>query len=176
MSEQESIADLLARAIRAAREKRREEARQLLMQVVERDQWNEQAWLWLSGVVDEPSDMQVALANVLTINPGNEQAHKGLELLQQRYGDLLPAETAPAAAPAEAAAPASSEDEVISFNCYRCRSEIHDVADFCWNCHAAVHCCGNCTYRRETACKQKMGIRGPAAMATINRCTQWTPR
>jgi len=182
MGEQETVSDLLSRAIRAVREKRREEGQRLLLQVIERDERNEQAWLWLSGVVDDPRDMQVALANALVINPANEQARKGLELLQQRYGDLLPPEAAPASVPAETAAPAgtaapaSAEEEVVSFNCYHCRSEVYEVADFCWNCHAVVHCCENCVYRRETSCREKMGIRGPAAMITVNRCTQWRPR
>jgi hypothetical protein len=174
---EEAVAQLLARAIQMVRERRREEARQLLLQVVERDEHNEQAWLWLSGVVDDPRDMQVALANALTINPRNEPARKGLDMLRQRYGDLLQAEEQAAAAPAPATVPTEEEEqeEIYAFNCYSCGAELYSVAGFCWQCHAAVHCCENCVRRRETACKEQRGIRGRAA-ATINDCPEWQPR
>lgn len=172
----ETTRALLERGIQAARAKRREEARQLLLQVVEREPYNEQAWLWLSGVVDDPRDMQVALANVLTINPGHQAARKGLDLLRQRYGNLLQPEEEPP--PTPGAAPRvgeKGEEEGGSLRCYSCGAEVYDVADFCWKCHAVVHCCENCLYRRETACKERMGIRGPAASVVRNRCPDWTP-
>jgi hypothetical protein len=171
VSEQESVAELLRKGINAAQANRREEARGYLLQVVERDEWNERAWLWLSGVVDEPVDMQVALANALTINPENEHARRGLEALHERYGDLLPAEEkAPAAVPA-----ADEADDEHSLNCYSCGAQIYDVAHFCWQCHAVVHCCANCTNHRDTECKEQQGIRGPAATFTLNDCPDWTP-
>lgn len=167
MGEQEPIAELLKRAIRLAREKQRAEARRLLLQVTERDERNEQAWLWLSGVVDDPRDMQAALANVLTINPGNEAARRGLDMLRRQYGDLLADE--------ETAAKSPPEEEVVTLRCYSCQAEIYSVADFCWKCHAVVHCCENCVYRRETACKERNNVRGPAAAVTRNRCPEWHP-
>lgn len=171
---EKTTGELLKQAIQAVREKRREEARRLLLEIVEREPYNEQAWLWLSGVVDDPRDMQVALANVLTINPGHEAARKGLDLLRQRYGNLLQPEEEPPA-PGAVSAPKGEEEGTILY-CYSCGAEVYDVADFCWNCHAVVHCCENCIYRRETACKERMGIRGPAAAITRNRCPDWTPR
>lgn len=173
MAEQESTGEWLKQAIRAARERRREEARRLLLQIVEREPYNEQAWLWLSGVVDDPRDMQVALANVLTINPGNEAARKGLDLLRQRYGNLLQPEEEPPV-PGVAVAPEKEKEEYV-LRCYSCGAEVYDVADFCWNCHAVIHCCENCIYRRETACKERIGIRGPAASIVRNTCPDWTP-
>ncbi len=174
MAEEKTTGELLKQAIQAVREKRREEARRLLLEIVEREPYNEQAWLWLSGVVDDPRDMQVALANVLTINPGHEAARKGLDLLRQRHGNLLQPEEEPPG-PGAVSAP-KEEEEGITLHCYSCGAEIYDVADFCWNCHAVVHCCENCIYRRETACKERMGIRGPAASITRNNCPDWTPR
>jgi hypothetical protein len=56
-------------------------ARTKLMQVVEMDQTHEQAWLWLSAAVDTNDDRLICLQNVLTINPNNEAARKGLEKL-----------------------------------------------------------------------------------------------
>lgn len=175
MSEQESVADLLARGIRAAQEKRVEEARECLLQVVEQDQWNEQAWLWLSGVMDDPRDMQVALANVLTINPESEYARKGLEFLRDRYGDLLASEEEAAAVSAGEATVGEEEDDDVLF-CYSCGAELYTVAHFCWQCHAAVHCCANCVSLRDVECKQRNGIRGPAATFTANQCEEWVPQ
>lgn len=184
MSEQPTIEQLLAQGIQAAREKRREQARQYLLQVIERDQWNEQAWLWLSGVVDDPRDMQVALANALTINPANEQARQGLDMLRKRHGNLLHPDEEPPTPSAEEStvevAAGQLEEELppgatgATLECYSCGSEVYDVADFCWNCHAVVHCCENCIYRRETTCKELRGIRGAAATVTRNECPWWT--
>jgi hypothetical protein len=178
VAETPSVGDLLQRAREAVREKRRAEARDLLLQAIEIDEWNEQAWLWLSAVVDDPRDMQVALANVLTINPANEQAREGLELLRKRYGNRLsPEEEPPAPGVREAPEPAGDAGEapVRVLLCYRCQAEVSDAADYCWNCHAVIHCCQNCIRVRETACKERVGIRGPAASVIRNSCPDWAP-
>ena len=73
--------DLLQQGIALARAGQREQARNILMQVVELDEQNESAWLWLSGVVDSDDDKAVALENVLALNPNNEWAKRGLKLL-----------------------------------------------------------------------------------------------
>ena len=185
---EETVAQMIARAAQLVREKRRVEARDLLLQVVERDERCEQAWLWLGWVVEDPRDMQVALANALTINPNSEQARKGLEQLRERYGDLLvdvEPEAAPVSKPAAPAPPAPSPGEdVVVFQCYKCRAEIEVVftgdggyhgLTFCFGCRAAVHCCDNCVRHRETDCKEGQGIRGPAAAKTRNNCPQWRP-
>ncbi|MEO7910022.1 MAG: hypothetical protein ABIV47_10260, partial [Roseiflexaceae bacterium] len=78
--------DLLQQGIVAARAGKREEARALLMQVVEGDERNEQAWLWLAGVVDAPEDIRTCLQNVLDLNPSNQQAQQGLAWVEKRYG------------------------------------------------------------------------------------------
>lgn len=70
----------------AARAGNNELARSLLTQVVERDPHNEQAWMWLSGVVSEPEEQQICLENVLVINPYNAKARKGLEFLSTKTG------------------------------------------------------------------------------------------
>jgi len=82
--------DQLKQAIEAARNGRREQARDLLLRVVETDARNERAWLWLSGVVDDPSDVQVCLENVLALNPANTRARQGLEWLHARLGTPPP--------------------------------------------------------------------------------------
>ena len=72
---------LLKIAIQTAKAGDREKAHQLLMQIVEQDEKNETAWLWLSGTVKTKEDRQICLENVLAINPNNEIAKKGLTKL-----------------------------------------------------------------------------------------------
>lgn len=74
---------MVREGINAYRAGNKEEARTLLLKAVEIDESNEQAWLWLSGVVDTPEDRQTCLENVLTINPNNERAKQGLQMLKQ---------------------------------------------------------------------------------------------
>jgi hypothetical protein len=71
----------------------------LLLRVVERDERNAPAWLWLSGLVDDPHDRRVALENVLDIDPDNAPARKGLEWLDRQTPPPLPATEPPAAEP-----------------------------------------------------------------------------
>jgi len=73
--------DLLQRAIELARSGQREEARQLLAQVLRVDAQNETAWLWLGAVLTRPEDRIRCLQQVLTINPRNEMAARGLRAL-----------------------------------------------------------------------------------------------
>jgi len=81
--------ELLQQGIALAKAGRREEARNILLQVVEQDERNESAWLWISGVVDTDDDKAIALENVLTLNPNNEWAKRGLQLM----GRSLPGES-----------------------------------------------------------------------------------
>jgi len=81
--------ELLQKGIALAKAGRREEARNILLQVVEQDEQNESAWLWISGVVDTDDDKAIALENVLTLNPNNEWAKRGLQLM----GRSLPGES-----------------------------------------------------------------------------------
>ena len=87
----------LAEGISHAKAGRREQARDLLLRVVERDERNAPAWLWLSGLVDDPQDRRVALENVLDIDPDNAPARKGLEWLDRQAQPPLPTPEPPAA-------------------------------------------------------------------------------
>jgi tetratricopeptide (TPR) repeat protein len=78
--------NLLEQGISAALTGRRDEARALLAQVVEADDRNEQAWLWLSGLVEESEEIRTCLENVLHLNPDNVKAQQGLAWLEQRHG------------------------------------------------------------------------------------------
>jgi tetratricopeptide (TPR) repeat protein len=77
------VTQLLAQGIAAAKARRNEEARQALLQVVDLDRRNEQAWLWLSGVVESLDERRTCLENVLAINPNNTHAQAGLRWLEQ---------------------------------------------------------------------------------------------
>jgi hypothetical protein len=90
-------------------------ARDLLTTVLEMDDRNEQAWLWLSGAVDSPHEQRICLENVLTINPGSTAARQGLAYLEKQEAEHptpppvsneAPAQAAPAAPPAAAPPPA----------------------------------------------------------------------
>ncbi len=59
-----------------------EQARSLLLQVVEENPHHEEAWMWLCDFVDSREDRLIALENVLTINPKNHDARVLLETLQ----------------------------------------------------------------------------------------------
>lgn len=76
-----NVEGIIREAIRAYRAGNKVEARQLLEKATELDAYNEQAWMWLSAVVDTPEDQRVCLENVLIINPENENAKRGLSML-----------------------------------------------------------------------------------------------
>jgi hypothetical protein len=102
-----TVDDLLERAIAALNEGRKAEARQLLMQVLRQDRRNEKAWLWMSGAVDTDQERRACLEQVLSINPDNEMARRGLELLRVVGRASPPARVSP---PPEAE-PAVPSDE-----------------------------------------------------------------
>lgn len=75
------IERLLERGIEAAQAGEDERARDLLIHVIELDERNEDAWLWLSFVVDQIADQIVCLENILTINPNDQDAAEDLDRL-----------------------------------------------------------------------------------------------
>lgn len=75
------LAELLYEGALALQQGNKPRALELLMQVVEADETIEEAWLWLSGAVDDPGDQRTALENVLALNPNNEHALYGIQVL-----------------------------------------------------------------------------------------------
>ncbi len=69
--------NLLQQGISALKTGRKAQARALLVQVVEQDKNNEQAWLWLSGAVDSDAERRACLEQVLSINPRNDVVQAG---------------------------------------------------------------------------------------------------
>ncbi|MBL8132797.1 MAG: bacterial transcriptional activator domain-containing protein [Anaerolineae bacterium] len=81
-----NVEGMLREGVNAMKAGRRDEARALLLRAVELDQYNEDAWLWLSGVLDSLEDQRTCLENVLSINPGNDRARQGLDFVNQKLG------------------------------------------------------------------------------------------
>lgn len=76
--------DWLQQGIAAARAGQRAQARQLLVRAIQADQYNEEAWVWLAGVVDDPAHARQCLQQALRINPLNPQARQGIAWLDQQ--------------------------------------------------------------------------------------------
>lgn len=76
---------VLKQGIAAARAGQRSEARQLLTRIIQADARNEQAWLWLAAVVDDPLQQRTCLQRVLDINPNNSRAQQGLAWINTRH-------------------------------------------------------------------------------------------
>jgi hypothetical protein len=71
--------DPLQAGITAARQGRRAEARAWLQEALRTDANNEQAWLWLSTVVETDAEHRMCLERALAINPHNETTRARLE-------------------------------------------------------------------------------------------------
>lgn len=61
-------------AIDLVKSDRREEARQLLRDLIRDDNNFEEAWLWMSVAVDSLDQSSLSLENVLRVNPHNYEA------------------------------------------------------------------------------------------------------
>lgn len=86
-------AGLLQRGIQAARQGRRSEAREFLLQVVEVEPDNATAWIWLTGLVDSLEDQLIACENALALDPSNEKVRAYLyRLLSQQGEDAQPSD------------------------------------------------------------------------------------
>lgn len=104
-----NVEAMVREGIAAVRASKKEEGRALLTKAVELDPYNEDGWLWLSGVVEGPDDQRTCLENVLAINPSNEKARQGLDFLSGK--PAAPAAPPPPPAPV-AAKPAATVTSV----------------------------------------------------------------
>lgn len=85
---------LYQRGVAAARAGQKRVAAGLLTRSVRLDPRGEMAWLWLSGVLDDPQQQAFCLGAVLKLNPQNQHALRGMHLLEERgllKGDPQPA-------------------------------------------------------------------------------------
>jgi len=70
--------------VAAAQARRFQQARNYLRQVIAWDPQNEEAWLWLAGVTDDPQETLACLAQALTINPRNQHAKAAIRWARAR--------------------------------------------------------------------------------------------
>lgn len=85
--DQAEIDRWLQQGVAAVKTGNRQQARDLLMRVVEQDEKNVSGWLWLSAVLDSLEDQETCLANVLAIDPQNQAAARGLTTVRQKLVD-----------------------------------------------------------------------------------------
>ncbi len=106
---------LVKQAVQAYKANQKDAAKELLLKAVDMDEHNEQAWMWMSAVVDSLEERQICLENVLSINPHNERAKQGLAVISQKLGKSAsspPAEENPLAGTGFDANPFSSSSSV----------------------------------------------------------------
>ncbi|NDJ74747.1 MAG: hypothetical protein GYB65_00695, partial [Chloroflexi bacterium] len=95
---QEQAQQLLQQGIAAARDNRPGDARRILQQAVRLDPQNDKIWLWLSSVAVDDNERVFCLKQLLTLDPHNDFALKGLRALgvepgaeeQQATGSTVP--------------------------------------------------------------------------------------
>ncbi|MFQ3568582.1 MAG: hypothetical protein SNJ59_16470 [Aggregatilineales bacterium] len=91
-----NVEAMVREGVKALKAGRKEEANVLLLKAVELDPYNEDAWLWLSGIVESPEDQRTCLENVLSINPNNARARSGLAYLDKISASASSSTTPPA--------------------------------------------------------------------------------
>ena len=133
----QGIEQLLQEGIAAAQAGQREQARQLLLQVIAQNEEMESAWLWLSDVVDEPQERQVCLENVLALNLGNTAAQDGLRRLREQ-GLVSAPEADDAQRPVHGAGPDSRRVEIDPFGCPYCGGPVGGEKPHCEHCGRSV--------------------------------------
>ncbi|HET9914324.1 MAG TPA: hypothetical protein VFQ13_20690 [Anaerolineales bacterium] len=74
----------LQQGIMAAKAGDKHRAFDLLTRAADDPATSEQAWLWLSGVVNDDPERLYCLNNVLRINPNNDAAKRGAAMLRQK--------------------------------------------------------------------------------------------
>jgi hypothetical protein len=79
----------LHQAVQLAQAGHRDEARDLLRQLLQFEPNNEVAWLWLASVAVDQAEYVRALNEVLRINPENPQARQLLADFNQQYGPQI---------------------------------------------------------------------------------------
>lgn len=87
------VNELTKRGINALKSGDRAAARTWLAEAVRQQPDDVQAWLWLSGAVESDNERAACLRRVLSIDPGNEAAARGLALIASRRKQQQPAET-----------------------------------------------------------------------------------
>lgn len=83
----DSIEDLYLSGIASLKAGNRRLAQAFFKKVIRNNPRHEGAWLWLSEALDDPDDIAYCLEAVLAINPQNDKARLGLELVRKRSAE-----------------------------------------------------------------------------------------
>lgn len=84
-----NVEGLVREGINAIKAGRKDEGKALLLKATELDQYNAEAWLWLSGTMDSLDDQRTCLENVLAIDPNNQRAKQGLDYIAKQTANPL---------------------------------------------------------------------------------------
>jgi hypothetical protein len=114
--------ELVKQAVSALKAGRKAEARSILESVVEQNQNHEEAWLYLSALVDSLKEQEICLENVLALNPNSQKAKQGLETVRQKMasqqeppgGAVPPPAAEPKPFGASSSPPIGAEFEMMS--------------------------------------------------------------
>ncbi|HEX4947660.1 MAG TPA: response regulator [Blastocatellia bacterium] len=129
---------LLQEGINAAKNNRREEARELLLELTQLDAQSEIAWLWLATLAKDVEEAYRCTSQVLVINPQNERALAWLEKLRS-HAPSLAATTQPRQAATESIISAPLNVSSSSgWSCPLCAYEALRAVARCPRCHAVV--------------------------------------
>jgi hypothetical protein len=88
--EEDSVARLLRRGVRAAVEGNRGRARYHFVKAIAVDPGNTRAWLYFGGVAEDPSTTLACMERVLRDEPDNAQARAGADWAVRRLGINAP--------------------------------------------------------------------------------------
>lgn len=92
---------LLQDAINLIKAGQKQQARALLMQILQKEPTSEAAWLWLTECLSDDIQRIQALEVCLKYNPDSEKARKALQVLREKSSSARPS-TSPAQPPAAA--------------------------------------------------------------------------
>lgn len=124
---QARLQELMQEAKRAARRGDKETASQRLAQLLREDSANEEAWLWLARVVDDPSQKAESLKRALELNPDNRWAAEQLAELEMDAATAVPPRDLPTeegTAVRPAPEPAAKGYELKLLTCPNCGGQV----------------------------------------------------
>jgi tetratricopeptide (TPR) repeat protein len=126
--ERSNVQTLIREAIASARSGNKSWARDCLSRILRIDPRNEEAWLWLSSVLETPSEKRFCLEKVLAVNPDNAQAQAGLRYLVQQSQ----APAAIARLPRRTICPMCGEpNDPSAFQCANCGQNLFVMCPAC---------------------------------------------
>ncbi len=89
---QSDVGELLEEAMARVNAGELSQGRALLERALEQDPHNDQAWVWLSGCVEDPRQRRICLEQALNVNPDNQAALDGMQVLDGQLVQVASAE------------------------------------------------------------------------------------